>query len=306
MNAMIALFALFAVASAVDYYGTGSLLHKNQRWNKDIWNGVGYGSVIGGYGVGLPQTYGQQIYGQSYYNPISYAYGVTPVSNDYTYGYVNPIYQQYGVHHLGSYGKTYGVTPVTHNTYASVQPIISKTITPVVEPQVHVQGKSFITQQPAFTSYFHRGVDNIVKPEISPLNVADVTYKTVQQPISYVTPHVQSQIVQPQLHVQPQYVQPQLHVQPQYVSSFKTVQEPVVQPIVQPLVSQYATGWQDASINYDVPKVSTYSSYEIPKVGVYNYEVPKVSSFSYSNTNSHVVEPKVTSTHTVTQEDYKK
>jgi hypothetical protein len=359
MNALIALFALIAVASAVDYYGAGNLHLKNQKWNKEILGGDRYGvdrygSVIGGYGVGLPQTYGQQqMYGQqSYgYNPISYAYGVKPTTDDFTYGYgATPIHhqglksyglnQQYGqqyAHGLNqqygqqyAHGRTLRVEPVTHNTYGSVQPILSKTIS-TFEPQVHHQGKSFINT-PTFTSYFHKGSDNLVKPDfaaIRDVNVADLGYKTVQEPIS---------LIAPQVHHQPQYVSsfktiqepisliaPQVHHQPKYVSSFKTIQEPIY-------ASQYAGGWQDAELAHDVEKVGTYGTYEhipkvasygayenfpkvatygnyeshIPKVGL-NYDVlPKVSAFGYSNTQSHLVEPKVISTHSVIDEDYKK
>jgi hypothetical protein len=407
MNALIALFALIAVASAVDYYGAGNLHLKNQKWNKEILGGDRYGvdrygSVIGGYGVGLPQTYGQQqMYGQqSYgYNPISYAYGVKPTTDDFTYGYgATPIHhqglksyglnQQYGqqyAHGLNqqygqqyAHGRTLRVEPVTHNTYGSVQPILSKTIS-TFEPQVHHQGKSFINT-PTFTSYFHKGSDNLVKPDfaaIRDVNVADLGYKTVQEPISLIAPQVHHQpqyvssfktiqepisLIAPQVHHQPKYVSsfktiqepisliaPQVHHQPQYVSSFKTIQEPISliapqvhhQPkyvssfktIQEPIyASQYAGGWQDAELAHDVEKVGTYGTYEhipkvasygayenfpkvatygnyeshIPKVGL-NYDVlPKVSAFGYSNTQSHLVEPKVISTHSVIDEDYKK
>jgi len=309
---MIALFALLAVAAATDYTQWSGLGHqKNQKYG--VYGVAGYGSGVTGYGIGYPSTYGSQIYGQSYYNPITYgSYGARPVS-DYTFGYNTPAHTygsvgSYGLgrvgsyDHVGTYGVgrqvgAYGVQPVAYNTYSSVQPIVSKAYT----TGHHVS-------QPAFTSYFHRGGENIVKPEIS--HVADLSYKTVQQPIvdtiAY-KPVVQQPIVDT-IAYKPVVQQP---IVSDY--TYKTVQQPIVASYVTPQVHhqgatyiqqyqqpQYVASWNDAGrVDGQVGQLS-YGNFEA---------VPKVSSFSYSSQNAHVVEPKQVpqTTYTATGDaDYKK
>jgi hypothetical protein len=324
MKSMIALFALLAVAAATDFQQWSGVNHqKNQRYGV-----AGYGSGLTGYGIGYPSTYGSQIYGQSYYNPITYGqYGARPVS-DYTYGYNTPAYTygsaSYGLgrvgsfDHVGAYGAgrqvgAYGVQPISYNTYSSVQPIVSKTYT-----TGHIS-------QPAFTSYYNRGAENLVKPEIT--HVADLSYKTVQQPIvdtiAY-KPVVQQPIVSDFAYktVQQPIVDTVAYkpvVQQPIVSeyTYKTVQQPIVASYVTPqLQHQGAYVQQQQQYQYQQPQYVegqvgqlNYGNYEtVPKYA--NYEtVPKVSSFSYSSQNAHVVEPKQVgqSTYTATGEaDYKK